>query len=110
MPSTNNRQPAGGALVIASLIIGTGLILVPHPGEAQSRHRIARTVEADEVPESETVTPVGDLSPEAKSAFREALANEGSILFTAKKTGHRNGTTPMILASITSRARERYTR
>jgi len=30
------------------------------------------------VPESKTVTLVGDLSPEAKSAFREALATDGS--------------------------------
>ncbi|RKS78026.1 hypothetical protein BDK61_3663 [Haloarcula quadrata] len=86
MPSTNNRQPAGGALVIASLIIVVlGFILVPHPGGAQSTHRIARTVEADEVPESKTVTPVGDLSPEAKSAFREALANEGSYTVHGKE-------------------------
>ena len=79
MPSTTNRQPAGGALVIAGLtVIVLGVILVPHPGEFESTHTIERTVEADEVPESKTVTPVGDLSPEARSAFRKSLANDGS--------------------------------
>lgn len=86
MPSTNNRQPAGGALVIAGLaIVVLGFILVPHPGEAQSTHQIERTVEADEVPESKTVTPVGDLSPEARSAFRQALANGGSYTVHGKE-------------------------
>lgn len=75
----NNRQPAGGVLVIAGLtIMIAGFIFVPHPAEGQSTHRIERTVKADEVPESEIITPVGDLSPEATSAFREALATDSS--------------------------------
>jgi len=79
MPSPNNRQPAGGALVIAGLtIIVLGFVLVPHPGEVESIHTIERTVEVDEVPDTKTVTPVAELSPEAKSAFRDALATDGS--------------------------------
>jgi hypothetical protein len=79
MPSSNNRQPAGGALVITGLtIIALGLVFVPHPGEIESIHTIERTVGVDEVPETKTVTPVDELSPEAKSAFRDTLANDGS--------------------------------
>ena len=79
MPRPNNRQPAGGALIIAALtIIVLGFIIVPHPGEVTATHNIERTVEADEVPDTKNVTPVDDLSPEAKSAFQGALTNDGS--------------------------------
>jgi len=79
MSRPNNRQPAGGALIIAGLtIIVLGFIIVPHPGEVTATHNIERTVEADEVPDTKNVTPVDDLSPEAKSAFQGALASDGS--------------------------------
>lgn len=86
MSRPDNRNPAGGVLIIAGLtIIVIGFILVPHPGEAAAIHEIERTVDTDVVPQTKNVVPVSDLSPAAKSAFQQTQASNGEHIIYGKE-------------------------